>query len=317
MIELIKDLCTLIKLKLPPSFDKKHVIVNFLIFYTLSFPSCLKPITNNTALTDQNAKIKSDVWKSFNHIISMYVKYISTKFLTKTYVIRGVATGWHSKSYINFLKENFTQEHKSIIPSETINIIDRTSRALTNHFDDMDYDAVNRWLLTYQYGLNKFYKNQTELADKLQNIRVIELGAGIGANIAVHAALSKTGVAIYDIPPMLEIQKRILGEIGKDVDMSEIQYFSDPDKLIEHAKKQPYILISYWAFTEFPLELRKKLEPLIQDSELSFFTCNSIFEEIDNLEYFSELKNRLNNKTITNALIDWNPYKKHSYVMIK
>ncbi len=317
MCGLIKDMWTLVNLELPSSFDKKRVIANFLILYMRSLPKRLGNKFEKNKAENINVKIESDVWKSFNHIISMYVKYISTKFLTQTFIIRGVATGWHSKSYIDFLKNSFTQKHIEIIPEEIQSTVNQVSKSISTNFEDMDYEIVNRWLLTYQYGLSKFTDNNAKLIETLNNTHIIELGAGTGANIAVHAALSEKGVSIFDIPPMLEIQKRILNEISKDVNLSEIEYYSDTKILMEDAKQKPYIIVSYWAFTEFPIELRKTLEPLIQGSEFAFFACNSVFEGIDNLEYFNELSQRLENKTITSEIIDWNPYKKHSYVMIK
>ncbi len=317
MIGLIKDTWTLVNLELPASFDKKRVIANFLILYARSLPKRLVNGFKGNELIHQNIKIESDVWKSFNHIISMYVKYISTRYLTQTFVIRGVATGWHSKSYIDFLKNSFTKKHIDIIPKDIQNAVDNVSTSISENFEDMNYDIVNRWLLTYQYGLSKFIDDNETLSETLSNTHVIELGAGTGANIAVHASLSKEGVSIFDIPPMLAIQKRILNEISGSVEMCDAKYYSDTTALMEDAKKKPYIIVSYWAFTEFPMELRKTLEPLIQGSEFAFFACNSVFEGIDNLEYFEELGQRLDGKTITSEVIDWNPYKKHSYVMIK
>jgi hypothetical protein len=318
MSGLVRDMLKLSKLELPASFDKKRVILNFVVLYLSSMSSRLFGQEKSyTIESDDNVQIDSKIWQSFNHVISMYVKYLSVRYLMCTYIIRGVATGWHSKSYVDFLKENFKPEHIAKIRKETVEVVERVTRAIASKFEGVDYDTVRRWLLTYQYGLSDFHDDEKKLQDTLENTLVIELGAGIGANVAVHAALSKKGVYIFDIPPMLQVQKLVIEQLSDAVEMSDIKYFHDPQELMEAAKKQPYIIVSYWAFTEFPEDLRKTLDPLLQGAEFSFFACNSEFEGINNLEYFEETAKRLTDKTVTSKPIDWNPYKKHAYVMMK
>lgn len=318
MQRLVKDMLTLTRLNLPASFDRKRIILNFVSLYCLSVISRITSGFSRAPRWQQtNVKIDSEIWQSFNHIISMYVKYLSPRYLLQTYVIRGVATGWHSKSYIDFLKGNFTKEHLDRIPLRLLTKVEQVSNALSKEFAGLQEDTVNRWLSTYQFGLSDFHTSADELTEKLENTLIIELGAGTGANAAVHASISNKGVYIFDIPPMLQLQQRIMNKIEKSVDLSPVTYFHDPQELIKAAKQQPYIVVSYWAFTEFPENLRKTLDPLIEHSDFSFFACNSHFEGIDNLDYFKELPMRLKNKDVQSRPISWNPYKNHSYVMVK
>ncbi len=320
MTGLIRDIYILTKLELPNSFDRKRIILNFLYLYALSIPCKITGKKKSGTLEDDindNINIESKIWESFDHIISMYVKYISPKYYMMTYIIKGVATAWHSKSYMEFMKENFTDKHIKIIPEESIKTVEKVARALTDKFEGLDYDTVRLWLLTYQYGLNKFNPDSDKLSQRLANTHIIELGAGIGANVAVHASLSDKGVSVFDIPPMLRLQKQILDRISEDIEMSDISYYSEVEKLIESSKGKKYIVVSYWAFTEFPEGLRKSLDSLIEGAEFSFFACNSEFEGINNLEYMENLTARLKDKKMRSEFIDWNPYKKHSYVLIE
>ncbi len=318
MKRLVKDIMTLTHITLPPSFNRNRIILNFVTLYCRSL---LNKITSGFRKSppwqEQNVKIESEIWGALSHITAMYVKYLSPKYLLQTYVIRGVATGWHSKKYIDHLKKNFTEKHVNKIPPAIYTKVQEVSKAMSKEFTGIEQDTVNRWLSTYQFGLGDFHADQAELTKKLEDTLIIELGAGTGANAAVHASISKKGVHIFDIPPMLQIQQRIMEKIEKSVELSPVTYFHDAQELIKASQKQPYIVVSYWAFTEFPDNLRKTLDPLIENAEFSFFTCNSHFEGVNNLDYFSELPQRLKNKSIESKPIDWNPYKKHSYVMVK
>jgi len=142
------------------------------------------------------------------------------------------------------------------------------------------------------------------------------LGAGIGTNAALHASLSKKGVYTFDIPAMNSVREIVTGKISKSVALSEITYFSDPKKLTESTKDKPYIVISYWAFTEFPLELRSQFEDLLTGAKFCFIISNPEFEGVNNFEYFESLKNRLGMQTLLFGDIHWQKLKNHRYVLL-
>ena len=54
-----------------------------------------------------------------------------------------------------------------------------------------------------------------------------------------------------------------------------------------------YTVFSSYAFSEFPITIRKKFEELIKKSKLSIFLSNNKFENVDNNEYFSKVSERL------------------------
>ena len=312
MASLIKDFTSLFTIELPASFSRKRLILNFVLLYAASLSSTLF----QKRASVREVEINSHVWKSFSHIIGMYLRYLSPRYLLDTYVIRGAASGWHSKEYVEFLKKNFTEEKAAIIPAEARETVNKVSRIISDEFG-LDYDAFNRWLMTYQFGLAHFSDDASIMLDKLKNTRIIELGAGVGANAAVHAALSNKGVYIFDIPPMLEVQKVVHQKLAAKINLSPMSYYDDPDALMADAKGTDYIIVSYWAFTEFPASLREKLDPLLQGAQFSFFACNPLFEGVDNLEYFRNAATRIGGKDVKAEPIEWNPYKKHNYVMVR
>ncbi len=316
MISLIKDFSSLFTIELPASFSRKRLIANFVVLYGLSLKDKLLGTSSLASAGRTDVKIESHVWKSFNHIIAMYIKYLSPKYLLSTYVIRGAASGWHSKEYVQFLKDNFTEKHTSIISPKASEKVNQVAKIISSEFQ-LDYDALNRWLMTYQFGLPHFNEDKQYLADQLENTLIVELGAGVGANAAVHASMSKQGVFIFDIPPMLEVQRVVHAKVREHMQLSNIAYYDDPQKLMADTAGKKYIVVSYWAFTEFPENLRVTLDPLLEGAEFCLFACNSKFEGVDNLVYFNEAVSRLKGKSAISKPIDWNPYKKHSYVMVK
>lgn len=191
------------------------------------------------------------------------------------------------------------------------------AQAIVRDSPGIDFQSAHQWLLTYQYGLCAFDDRLGYSGDPLNETIIVELGGGTGANAAVHAALSPAGVYIFDLPPMLAIQQATIKGIAQHVPLCPIEYFSKPQDVLDALRGKKYIVVSYWAFTEFPETLRRTFDPLLQNAVYSFFACNPLFEGIDNLAYFESARQRLAGKDMVARPIDWNPYKKHMYVMMK
>ena len=95
------------------------------------------------------------------------------------------------------------------------------------------------------------------------------------------------------------------------MNLSPISYFSTPEDIISATNGKPYIVVSYWAFTEFPESLCNKVEPLLKNAEIALLASNPFFEGVDNKKYFERLNKRLSGKSFEFKTISWNPYKKH------
>ncbi len=83
------------------------------------------------------------------------------------------------------------------------------------------------------------------------------------------------------------------------------------------------LFIANWSISEVPIKFRKKFEIIIKKSNFILISFQENFEDIDNLEYFSKLKNKLSNnfqiKIIKNKFYKGNLIKKqnHFYFLAK
>ena len=115
---------------------------------------------------------------------------------------------------------------------------------------------------------------------------VVDIGGGYGNFCRVAHQLGYTGrYTIADFPLMLEIQEDYLSSNGIfDVD------FVSLDKI----RMQPNsILIATYSINEMPLETRRLIEPHYKSFDYLYFAHNNTFDGICNIEYFSNLKDML------------------------
>ena len=106
MREFFKDIEVLFKADLPESFSRKRIILNFFKLYVYSVLSRVRGREEERYQPlDNNVDIESDIWRNLCSVINLYVKYISPKYMMETYIIKGVATSWHSQDYIDHLNK--------------------------------------------------------------------------------------------------------------------------------------------------------------------------------------------------------------------
>jgi len=318
MASLIIDTLAITQKKFPVSLRKKRIILNLFYLYFISIPHKLRNVfkPQDDRNFDKKVTISSQAWDSLDHVIKMYLRYLPTHYLMRTLVIKNTMTGWNSKDFIEHLKITLTDSFLKIVPESTHKSVKKVAAAMQEEFSGLDENVIFRWLMSYQYGLFTSSEDTQALEKTLQDHIIIELGAGIGANAAVHAHLSNKEVYLFDIPPVLAVQKRTINAIEKHLELAPVQYYDDVDILLDAAKGKKYIVVSNWAFSEFPLDLRARLEPLIDGATFSNFSCNPIFEGVKNLSYFEDLKERLNKSMIVNA-VTWLPMKNHNCILLK
>ena len=130
------------------------------------------------------------------------------------------------------------------------------------------------------------------------------------------AHLYKNNVCIYDLPEMIAVQKVVFGETFSD-QQDKIKSFDNLKNLESYLSGKRYVVHSYWAFTEFPFDLREKMEHIIFNSDYAQFACNSTFEGVDNVEYFKATIKKFPTKKLSIRPITWQrTLKNHSYVAI-
>lgn len=130
---------------------------------------------------------------------------------------------------------------------------------------------------------------------------VFEFGGGYGCMASIFQTLSKKiKYIIYDIREVLLLQYYYLKMNDCDVSLvsSQKNIFLTNNllKLKNVLSKKKYknkLLIMNWSFSEIPLNARNKFENMIYNFNYIIISFQDKFEEINNLNYFNNLKNKL------------------------
>ena len=314
--EILSAFATILSSTFPPSVSRKRIGVNFLYYSIASIRysgvSKIKYVPDFPA-----AGTGSDIWDAFSRCISLYTIFFRKKYLLNGYLIRKVAGGYADPKFYGVDNPKLTIEMILGISSVRLEAVDSVSRSISSRFAGVKYLTIRNWLQTYQFSLGELDLEREHIENILKDCLVVELGAGIGANAAVHACISRQGVLIYDLAAMLQVQQAVIGEVGKDLNFPSVEYCSDIDDLFRKIGGKKYIVISYWAFTEFPLKLRKKFDGLFQKAQFSLFSCSPKFEGVDNIQYLKETCDRLVGKEMNVHPIKWRPNSSHKYVTFR
>lgn len=109
---------------------------------------------------------------------------------------------------------------------------------------------------------------------------ILEIGSGSAEMCDIAYRLGFEGkYTIYDFPEIHTIQKYYMGELGND----KVEYVSDIDKLETYD-----LVISNWALTEMPLDLRSKLLSRVGTSKNWLLAYSKFIFNIDNQKYINE-----------------------------
>ena len=116
--------------------------------------------------------------------------------------------------------------------------------------------------------------------------------------------LKRTEYTIYDLPEVNLLQYYYLksqninceiSSLSENINLlSEIELLKEKIKKLK-LKKKKILIIAHWSLSEMPISLRKDLEFLFLSCDYAFISFQDYFEEISNLTYFEQLKNKLIN----------------------
>lgn len=121
-----------------------------------------------------------------------------------------------------------------------------------------------------------------------ENLNITDIGGGYGNMARIFRTLGSTGdYSIIDFPIMHKIQKDFLS-------YSKIEDVNF--KSLEENNLEGDMLIATFSINEMPLEDRKIIENKIQQYDKIFIGHNKKFDGIDNIKYFTDLQNRLEEK---------------------
>lgn len=151
---------------------------------------------------------------------------------------------------------------------------------------------------------------------------VFEFGGGYGCMASIFSKINKNiKYTCFDTPYVNLLQYYYLKHNNLDVGFTEKKKFyliSNPKKIkLSYQKNLKSLFIANWSLSETPYNFRKDFIPLIKKNDLILISFQEKFENIDNLNYFNNLKKKFSNKfrikIIKNKFYTGNIINKHNH----
>lgn len=284
---------------------KSYIIIFFKsAFFNLkySYRNIFKP-ANNIVFEFS----KGNYWdKCINHL-NFVGKYFNVNQIHKATVVELTIQSFTSKLDKNLNNDFFN--NKNLI---------NYSKYLFKLFNDTKYNKMLYWYGSFYHTFisNILSSNELEI---IKNSNVLEIGPGLGLNCLFYSDFNSKEIYFFDLSSMILIQKKIESEIKKTKKLNNIIYNDDVVSLEKALKEKRFYIMSWYAFSEFPINLREKFENLIRLSKFSLFLSNTIFENVENEKYFKNLSYRINKKLTIKDYIYPNQDKfteKHKYFIL-
>jgi hypothetical protein len=159
--------------------------------------------------------------------------------------------------------------------------------------------STNPMAIEHASHLFRFHRQQRSFLHDTDCI--IEFGGGFGSMCRLTRALGFRGrYVIFDLPPVLTLQRYYLGLHGIEADVTEqadVWLCPDLDEImawISRDKPARVSLMSTWALSEMPMSVRQRIEPFfrVEAATKALLAYQPIFEGNDNRLYFRDLKAR-------------------------
>ena len=154
-------------------------------------------------------------------------------------------------------------------------------------------------LIHHAYHIAQF-ESQTG-ADVSSLDYVVECGGGYGSMCRLFRNLGFTGeYIIFDLPHFSALQKYYLQSLGislspdvatgREMSVRLCHDIAEFKTVVEEMTvPDRSLLLATWSLSEMPLTLRAELTPIFKYFQFLFFAFQSVFEEVDNVNYFAEL----------------------------
>ena len=129
---------------------------------------------------------------------------------------------------------------------------------------------------------------------KIKN--VFEFGAGYGCMADIFSKINKKiNYRIFDTKPVNLLQYYYLKHNNLDAGFQKGKKFYLSSKF-ENTREKIDLFLANWSLSETPIKFRNKFYHKITNSKYILICFQETFENINNLKYFNNLKNKLNNK---------------------
>jgi len=151
-----------------------------------------------------------------------------------------------------------------------------------------EFGGLSPASITQVYVLYLMHKHWGLYAPDNDIQHILCVGGGYGSACKIYRELGYAGrYVIADFPLMLHIQRKFLAD--NKITNVEFELLNMPNLLPDSRS----LLIATNSVSEMPLETRQEIEPHYKSFDYLFFSHNDYFDGIDNMEYFSGLKERL------------------------
>ena len=307
---------TLAGIELPGYMSKRRLIANYFGLTAKTAFGSFRGGLKYRTFPFQSSYLPPGVWGQFTKGLEAYYEHVAAHYILDSFIVRRTMLPASSNDMARFSKyRHIIADY--FLGTEVPDRIQCVLEHVPTMFKGVDRQMLELWLWSYFYP---FYLFRDRISrDAVLDSIPVELGAGLGVfNLAIGGACSKRQTAIFDLPAVLHLQNivsELLTEQGFCVPTTD-RVSNLPDLVVKTAG-QRYSVMSYWAFTEFPLELRDQAVSLLQKSEFCLFASNPVFQGVDNRHYFEALVAQMPGKKVHYAPIDWSPYSEHTYVLIK
>ena len=139
-------------------------------------------------------------------------------------------------------------------------------------------------------------ENELKINLKKEVKKVFEFGAGYGCMARIFSKINKKiKYTCFDTCYVNLLQYYYLSHNNLDTGFSKSSRFYLKSDINELSKKKD-LFIANWSLSETPINFRKKFNSQISNSKFIFISFQEKFENINNLQYFNDLKYKLKNK---------------------
>ena len=261
---------------------------DFLLFlYSLFYEKSLYKSSLKIARKKTNSQ---NAWDDLVIDISEMLRRIHPRFFLATSVARrAFSPVGHKKMPVN--REYIMKD---------INIYSFYALFLSKAFCFLDYPSAFAWCTSWGSIFNKAF-NSYHIKENPPTT-IIEFGSGLGIfPLILSYCFPKSDLILYDLPIMLEMQKRThnyLASYSLPINRSKFQYIDNlselESSLYQSNNSKNNYFIAYWSFSETPLDLREKFVPIFKNCLTIMIVSNPQIFGIDNNLYFNKLAEELN-----------------------
>ena len=287
-------------------------IIRKLLIY-LSFPNNLK----KEVLSNYQLKTIDEVYTKLEYLVN---ETFDNKLKTHKTFSENVFSLIKNKNLDNFLRKSFIQKmffvHNRFYNVKFLKIILNTKSKFW--IDLLDENSIGNPVPFFLY--KKSSGNRIRHVYLLKKIldygkinqidSVIEIGGGYGCMLSIIKKINRNvDYTIFDLAEVNLLQYYYLksNNINCSIDnismsvnlISKLELLKTKINLLKKNEKK-VLVIANWSISEMPMTLRKNLEFLFEECDYGIVSYQDKFENIENVEYFNSLSNKLNKNFITN-----------------